>query len=339
VEAKYCLQTIVGHRSEIWTLSVYSHPTTGDLRILTGSSDDQIRVYSTHQKATNTDDISAKDDDIILDYLGCFARTSYQQPPISLHHPRITSIATNYTASLIAVISNAKTIDFYRIRSADEIKQKRKKRMKKLQQQQQQLSAESTVAANTQQDAFQVTDEYDWISSIKHGSRVTSFNFTPHLSSNSTVSMVSTATEEIALIALNNNTLEAFKIPFSIHQETDNKPAKVSVIDLCGHRSDIRSLSISSDGNLIATASAEVIKLWHGRSYQPVGTCMIATPPTSSSSASALVCLNIAFVPGGRFIVATMKDGTVQVIRYSQCNLFYSTLFDYIMSFYSIVSY
>jgi WD40 repeat protein len=63
LETKHCIQTIVGHRNEIWSLSflipfsVSQEETTEEdlsrIRIFTGSSDELIRVYrfnSTHKK-------------------------------------------------------------------------------------------------------------------------------------------------------------------------------------------------------------------------------------------------------------------------------------------------
>jgi hypothetical protein len=69
-----------------------------------------------------------------------------------------------------------------------------------------------------------------------------------------------------------NNTLEVYVIPLSSSDDSTNEensqattsisvPSKLSVIDLHGHKSDVRAVSISGDGTTVATCSNESIKV------------------------------------------------------------------------------
>lgn len=92
MSTQHCIQTIVGHRCEIWSLALIplssSEPTeliendnqlpSNDFLILTGSSDDMIRGYLLNgrdsefgtEKNQNTSTIDLSDEVNILNYVG-----------------------------------------------------------------------------------------------------------------------------------------------------------------------------------------------------------------------------------------------------------------------------
>ena len=136
-----------------------------------------------------------------------------------------------------------------------------------------------------------IVDEMELLTTMKLSSRVSSFVFNP---------MPFNSTEDLALLSMANNSLEIYKIPHSIDQ---GLPMKLSLIDLAGHRSDIRGIAISHDGNVLGTCSSESVKLWSTRGYQTTGTCY----------SEGSYCLSVCFAPGGRHLLCGCKDGKLKV--------------------------
>src|SRR3546814_16853592 len=89
----------------------------------------------------------------------------------------------------------------------------------------------------------------DWSSDVCSSDlKVRSFSFAPNAARDG-------ATK--ALIALHNNALELWNIPM------DKEPVKSSVVELQGHRSDIRGVAASADGRMLATTSSKSVKIWN----------------------------------------------------------------------------
>lgn len=153
-----------------------------------------------------------------------------------------------------------------------------------------QLEAGEEIQVATE---LQLSDVLEPSYTIRSAAKVRSFSFHP---------MPAAGTEEDqGLLALTNNTLEMYKIPRGSGKNVD-APSKSSIIDLQGHRSDIRGVAISNDGNNIATCSAESIKLWSSNSYRSTGSCNVEG-----------YCISVAFAPGGRYVLTGSKDGKLHI--------------------------
>lgn len=100
------------------------------------------------------------------------------------------------------------------------------------------------------------------------------------------------------LAALSNNSLEVYKLPPPASSKSPLvEPIKLSTLDLPGHRSDIRTLSVSSDDQLIASASHGQLKLWNVKTCKCVRTLACGYSICSS------------FLPGDRHVVVGTKSG------------------------------
>lgn len=99
------------------------------------------------------------------------------------------------------------------------------------------------------------------------------------------------------LSSLTNNTMEIYKY----NTETAEPLAKVSILEMAGHRSDVRGVVTSSDGLSMASCSSEGVKLWNSSSY----TCI------RSSLVGYIV--SIAFAPGNRYLLLGSKEGVLMV--------------------------
>lgn len=76
------------------------------------------------------------------------------------------------------------------------------------------------------------------------------------------------------MVALSNNSIEAYSIPSpsptakkasKLADGTAPEPSKTHSIELPGHRQDVRTLCISSDDQVIASAASGTLKVWNAR--------------------------------------------------------------------------
>jgi U3 small nucleolar RNA-associated protein 12 len=101
-----CLQSIVGHRCEVWSLAVIkSHDSEIDMktsyRVLTGSSDDLIRGYRIKLQ-TDLEQVDPGSVDDILEYYGSVKRGSGD---------RCSSLTLSSSGKLLAAQSTGKVVE------------------------------------------------------------------------------------------------------------------------------------------------------------------------------------------------------------------------------------
>ena len=79
-------------------------------------------------------------------------------------------------------------------------------------------------------------------------------------------------------------------------------PTKPSLLELPGHRSDVRAVCLSADGSLAATCASDGVKVWSTKSCACLRSC-----------GAAGYGVAVAFAPGARYVLVGTKDGHVQV--------------------------
>ena len=76
---------------------------------------------------------------------------------------------------------------------------------------------------------------------------------------------------EQILVALSNNSLETYSLPSPVSGKKTKsdgaalEPNKTHSLELAGHRQDIRTLCISSDDQVIASAASGTLKIWNAK--------------------------------------------------------------------------
>jgi U3 small nucleolar RNA-associated protein 12 len=297
--------------------------------IVTGCVDEYLRGYVVDWRAVNT-----RDSFSILKYIGAIKRDSGG-------NDRCTTLSKSHSG-LLAAQSNGKNIDIFRQRSSEECMKKYKKRRKKETKERNSSSSidkegrdkvKDTGAIYSQwneEDPVDISttpssndnsishvgvdqsvvdhsnmilsDILDTHTSIRCSSKIKSIDFRSTTTSGGGGSglRASGAADNI-LVGMINNTIETYAVPVNSSGSSVNT-SRVAVIDHQGHRSDVRGVCVSYDGSLIASCSAEGVKIWSGQSYQALRSC---------KSGYAL-CLQ--FAPGGQYLVVGTKEGTLQVI-------------------------
>ena len=86
-----------------------------------------------------------------------------------------------------------------------------------------------------------------------------------------------------------------------VDSDVGSTPTKSLVLDMHGHRSDVRAVVVSEDGNSIASCSSDGVKIWSATTFTCIRSC-------NSGFGVAL-----AFAPGSRYLIVGTKEGAVQV--------------------------
>ncbi|KAI5474485.1 hypothetical protein MNV49_003208, partial [Pseudohyphozyma bogoriensis] len=112
------------------------------------------------------------------------------------------------------------------------------------------------------------------------------------------------------MAALSNNSLEVYNLPpAGSSKAAPIEPIKLYSLDIPGHRSDVRTLCVSSDDTLLASAANGSLKLWNLKTTQCVRTmdCGYALCST--------------FLPGDKHIVVGTKTGELLLFDLSSSSL------------------
>ena len=97
------------------------------------------------------------------------------------------------------------------------------------------------------------------------------------------------------LLGLNNNSIEIWDL-------LEDAPAKrVNALDIAGHNSDVRGLSISSDNSLLLSTSNKKSKVWNLATRNCIRTF---------ESGYGLCC---HFVPGNKHVLIGTKEGVIEL--------------------------
>ncbi|KAH9114418.1 hypothetical protein AeMF1_011499 [Aphanomyces euteiches] len=273
LDTQHCVQTCVGHRNEIWSLD--THAKTN--RLLTGASDNLLRVWDI-QEGTSAEET--------LRLLGTIPRQA---------NDRAMQVQYNAQGTLIGCQGAGKTLELFRVRSADEQKKKAQRRLKRAREKARKKDGAVPEAPEDDQDNENpIADEVEALCVVRCSAKIRSFAFSPDTARDGTTSL---------LISLHNNTVESYTIV--PHAETpDGRYSKVHTLALPGHRSDVRAVSLSSDDQLILSVSSGDVKVWNANSRQCVRTF------TDFSLA-----LSAVFVPGNMHVLVGTKGGALHLFE------------------------
>ncbi|CAI7906537.1 unnamed protein product, partial [Closterium sp. NIES-53] len=137
-------------------------------------------------------------------------------------------------------------------------------------------------------------DEFASMFTIRLKHRVRAIAFAPKAGGAGGRGVGRGAAEPSLALALHNNSVEIH----TIHADSSTRAAS---LQSAGHRSDVRSLALSSDGSLLLSVSKGSAKVWN-----PVtGACL-----SSFDSGYGLCCL---FAPGDRYAIAGTQAGDLEV--------------------------
>ncbi|XP_009604198.1 uncharacterized protein [Nicotiana tomentosiformis] len=292
LDTQHCMQIISGHHTEIWSIDIDPE----ERYLVTGSADPELRFYTIKHDLADGQLIANKSEtDVNKDLptenkwevLKSFGEIQRQSKD------RVGTVRFNKSGNLLACQVAGKTVEIFRVLDESESKRKAKRRISRKEKKVAKEGLEATDKGETDIGAEEgsnpvvtVMDIFKLLQILRAGKKISSISFSPVTSKNSLATLA---------LSLNNNLLE-------FHAIESSSTTKLSAIELQGHRSDIRSVTLSSDNTLLMTTSHSAIKIWN----PTTGSCL-----RTIDSGYGLCGL---FVPGNKYAVVGTKGGTLEFI-------------------------
>eukprot|EP00898_Chlorokybus_atmophyticus_P008490 jgi/Chlat1/8642/Chrsp87S00661 len=270
----HCIQTVVGHRGEVWSLDV----DPAERRVLTGSVDPDLRAFSIDRDSEGEANV---DENNLLQPFGEIRRQNTTD--------RVSAVRYSRDGSYVGCQAAGKTLELYRVRSKDEILRKAKRR-KRRKREKGKKGGEGDEVDKEEDDepGVSAADELELLTVIRTKTKVRSFSFCPSPSRKGAVL-------EVAL-ALHNNSLEVWAV-----RSGAKEAEKVQTLDQQGHRTDVRAVVLSSDDSLLVSLSHSAVKVWNPQT----------TACLRSMDSGYGLCGT--FVPGDKHVVVGTREGSLEV--------------------------
>ncbi|KAH7512033.1 hypothetical protein FEM48_Zijuj12G0047600 [Ziziphus jujuba var. spinosa] len=299
-ETQHCMQIVGGHHTEIWSIDVDPE----ERFLVTGSADLELRFYNIkHEMVEGQSADSMKGNEIVNDgdnapenkwtVLKHFGELQRQ----SKH--RVATVRFNKSGNLLACQVAGKTVEIYHVLDEAESKRKAKRRVhrkeKKSKKEKKAKEEASELIENGEANngpregnvpVVTVPDVFTLIQTVRASKKICSVSFSPITPKNSLATVA---------LSLNNNLLEFYSIE-------DNATPKLLALELQGHRSVVRSVTLSSDSTLLMSTSHNSVKFWN----PSTGSCL-----RTIDSGWGLCGL---IFPQNKYAIVGTKDGKLEII-------------------------
>ncbi|KAF2459877.1 WD repeat-containing protein-like protein [Lineolata rhizophorae] len=296
LSSQHCIETHVAQSNgECWSMDV-SPDGSG---CITGGNDGEIRVWAIDLEglyASSTQPNAATDQRYLYDR-GALNRQGKD---------RTTGVSFHPSADYFAVHGSEKAVEIWRIRSEGEVQRalarKRKRRREKAA-----ASGDVEMEDGDNVDGIasaQIGDVFVPYVVVRTGGKVRSMEWAPG-SKHKSIQL---------LVAMTNNLLDVYDVPTKSSRKSSKgeEPPEYSrtySVDLPGHRTDVRSLALSSDDRMLASASSGALKIWNVRTQ----TCL-----RTLECGYALCC---SFLPGDKIVVVGTKGGELELFDIASSSL------------------
>ncbi|ODH53661.1 hypothetical protein GX48_00079 [Paracoccidioides brasiliensis] len=294
--SQHCIETHVAQSNgECWSLGL-SPDQSG---CITGGNDGELRVWSIDANAMDAvaKETGATDGRKVLVDRGNLYRQGKDRT-IGIHfHPRL---------DYIAVHGAEKSIEIWRIRTEAEVQKslvrKRKRRREKAGEQggENELENGADVDKSDPISSAPISEVFVSHTIVRTGGKIRSVDW-----------MGGKGLKLLA--ATTNNQLEVYRVTAAEKRKTkdsdETEYSRTFSVDMPGHRTDVRSLALSSDDRMLSSASNGTLKIWNVRTQ----TCL-----------RTLECgysLCSAFLPGDKIVVVGNKNGDLEMFDIASSTL------------------
>ncbi|XP_050384368.1 uncharacterized protein LOC126800981 [Argentina anserina] len=299
LDTQHCMQTISGHHSEIW--SIDSDPE--ERYLVSGSADAELRFYTIEHELEDGQSISNGDGTVTSGSGDAQVRTKWDvlkmfgELPRKSNEGRVATVRFNKSGNLLACQVAGKTVDIFNVLDEDEAKRKAKRRLHRKKEKKSAKGAPEVlengntnhvVGEEGNSPAVTVLDVFKLLQTIRASKKICSISFCPTTTTKSSIATLA--------LSLNNNLLEFY----SVESDATNKTLSV---DLQGHRSDIRSVALSSDNTLLMSTSHNAVKIWN----PSTGSCL------RTIESGYGMCGFI--IPNSEYALVGTKSGTMEIIN------------------------
>ncbi|KAI9595716.1 WD40-repeat-containing domain protein [Syncephalis fuscata] len=296
---QHCLETHVAHRGEIWSMDIDETA----MLMVTASVDAELKAWHLNGELLHQENMAMeKDADAkVIQFYGAIQRQSRERATTLQFHPK---------GRFLMCQSADKVIEVFRIRTEEEIQKKQQRRAKRHREKQRKKAGQSGKEDDNEEDAVMSTEQVtasDRITAfqiIHAPAKIRSADFSPKKES-------SRVQASQILVSLNNNMLEVYNVPFPSKDKSVETPgpSKLYTTDMQGHRSDVRTLALSSDDDLLCSASNNMLKIWNVHT----NTCI-----RSMECGYALCSL---FLPNNKHVLIGTKTGQLELYDIASSSL------------------
>jgi U3 small nucleolar RNA-associated protein 12 len=215
------------------------------------------------------------------------AITAYGQIPRQ-SRDRIVTIKFHPSGKFLGVQANDRAVELFKVREHEQILKKIQRRKKR--------AKEKGKDVDEVSEEIQAQDEFTSERMVRTPAKVRSFDFAP-------VADVEKAGNVQILASLNNNTIESYTVPINASKKSEQveEPSRLNSIDIPGHRSDIRALALSSDDELLVSASSNLLKIWNVKTRSCI------------RSIECGFALCSSFLPGNKHVLIGTKTGELEL--------------------------
>ncbi|KAJ3168666.1 hypothetical protein HDU88_001559 [Geranomyces variabilis] len=301
---QHCVETVIAHRGEIWALDVSPIDET---MMFTGAADGEVRVWKINPQILSAK-LESNGDTLDKGWVDSAAETTLEDgTPVMKRavvnygtlerqsKERVVTLKVHPSGRYIGAQGADRLVELYKVRTEEELKKKVQRLKKRQNEKKKNQKVPTPMEDETDEPALSVADEIPRVAHVRCSAKVRSFDFSP-----GKIAGTSSGRDGILqlLCALSNNSVEVHTVEFDKKEEATRM---VSSIDLPGHRSDVRTLALSTDDELLVTGSSDLVKIWNIYSRQCLKTL---------ASGYALCC---EFLPGNAFVVVGTKAGELQL--------------------------
>lgn len=281
--AERCVQTVTSQGGEAWSVA-YNRFTD---RLVVGTSESNLRVFK-----VDFDQLPG-----ILSAMGTVRRSTGDRV-CTLEFANAS--ASDSGKSMLICQGSGKVVDIWRIRTDSEAEKRKKRRKKRKEEKSNKRKKDEAVVAGDadkeDDELAKAGDELEMIQTIRIKHKISSFAYHPSFRSSKYLLRL--------VLALSNNSLEVWEVK----ENEEIVSSRVSTIDGPGHRSDVRSLALTSDDSICLSTSNAGAKIWNPMNGACVG---------SIESGYGLCCL---FAPGNKHAVIGTKEGVLEILDIGSCS-------------------
>ena len=298
--SKHCIETHVAQSNgECWTLGV----SPDDSGCITAGNDGELKVWS-----------------LDLERLFGEARQIVNQRGqgylfnrgVLYRQGRDRTLGVHFHPSddYLAIHGSEKAVEIWRMKSHGEVRKHMARKRKRKREKGEDSSKDAAAVKDDTENSGppDITEVFVLHVVVRTGGRVGAVDWAG-TSTNNTLRL---------LAAMVNNQLELYHIAARDPKNKarrDEPPTydRIYGVDMPGHRTDIRSLSLSSDDKMLASASNGSLKVWNAKS----GSCI-----RTFECGYVLCC---SFLPGDKIIVVGTKNGELELYDVASSALVSST--------------
>lgn len=289
LSSRHCIETHISQTNgECWALGLSRDLGT----VVTAGNDGEMKVWTldADELASSTGRVESSTAHFLQDR-GTLHRQGKDRAVEVIFHPK---------RDYFVVHGSAKAAEIWRMRSESEIKKglarkRRRRREKKKESKQEDEDMEEDDAVDDVSQA-DISDVFVLYVTVRTGGKVRGTDWA-----------AASGQKDLHLVAATtNNQIEYYSVPSKEKSEKKSKDeipdyTRALSVEMPGHRTDIRALSLSSDDKMLASASNGTLKIWNIKTQNCIRTF---------DCGYALCC---AFLPGDKVVVVGTKAGELQL--------------------------